>query len=160
MNIDYYVNITVGYKVTSKELKHFLSESTGRVEMQPRWDPKTGKPMAPERVDIPGEDVYRYKGAEYELLEDLVNDICKDVGASYDMSCSNYDDEPEFVIGPMIKRFGEKQETGPLTVGRGFLLSALNGKFLERARSIGAKLRLLDIRVADEPAVIPLVSIT
>lgn len=81
MGIDYSVNLGIGYIIDSEDLfAPFRVDIPEKSHMEDRFDPKTGKKIAPVKVvDEEACEEYEYKGKRYEDVYDLSHALAKDL---------------------------------------------------------------------------------
>lgn len=106
MSIDYSASLAIGYEVSQEQLDRFKVRTDPVWHMEARFNPKTGEKLPDERVeDEAAGHVYRFDGAEYDYVEDMVNDLCHKLNACYHSSMEYYGncDEQCFIIGPRLK---------------------------------------------------------
>ena len=113
MSIDYTISLAVGYIIPEDELTRVFGKTTPKKShLEDRFDPKTGKKLAP--VEVVDENSYTtivYKGEEIEdgesELADLIREDLDDIVAT---GCqvwphgSSMSGEMSYVFGPDLKK--------------------------------------------------------
>ena len=97
MGIDYCQSCMIGVVFTEEELKKVISKQ--EFEMQPRYDPKTGKQVSVEKVIIKDEQcIYSLMGEEREDLYLLAEDLAD----KFDLDCQPDYDEESICLGMFL----------------------------------------------------------
>lgn len=149
MSVDYDFRLVVGYRVTGKQLEErFGVNDPPKHRDEPRWDPKTGKPVEPERVVISwGKVALVYKDRVFETAQDLTEEIGMDVDSEIALDGCSMTDELDFIFGkPQLGLLDDGwDDGGHITIGPGFLLSSLDAQMMDRIKGIGEDLRELGL---------------
>ena len=109
MGTDYSASLAIGYEFEADDFKRFKATVDPEWRMEPRWDPKTGKKLPDERVELTtGGEVYRFDGNDYDFLEEMVEAIAEKVGACLDTNGEGYSDPDyqTYIIGLKLKNVG------------------------------------------------------
>lgn len=136
MGIDYTTSIAVGFDVSDDDLYetfgvHYPEQS----HMEDRWDPKTGKKLAPVKVIDRAEGrVLEFEGTEHQDALSLATAICEKIGCAMNYSKNFYggDETERYVFGPILKH----HEFGDYRGGERFSL-------------VAARIRLRDVIEAE-----------
>jgi hypothetical protein len=97
MSTDYSARLGIGFVFKTNDINDkFWEEVPEKSHMEDRFDPKTGKKMAPVKVvDQERGSVLKFHGKTYEDIDVLVSAIAKMARCSYDMF--GYEQEEGFV---------------------------------------------------------------
>lgn len=149
MSIDYSFGLMVGFRFSPGELDDVFGKKVPeKSHMEDRFDPKTGKKLAPEKVvDREAGLVYVFQGkeledGEYHVYEELANAIAGHVGCNYDIS--GCDGNDMVIFGPSIKYMEEGTDWGHIGTSGPLPLDAVV-KAAPKLKQIATKLKKLGL---------------
>jgi hypothetical protein len=120
MSIDYTIKLAVGYIIPEEELTRAFGKVTPpKTHMEDRFDPKSGKKLAPEEVvDHHGYTTITYKGKVVEDGENqLAEDIAKDLDCGLWLHGSSMSGEMSYVFGPNLEKLYKPYDSNELNEG-------------------------------------------
>lgn len=104
MSIDYGSELAFGFVFDLNDVDHVFGKDLERkVELEDRWDPRTGEKVDPEEVVLRKEGHYIvYKGEEYDLggseIWEMIEALAEDVGAEAHLDGSWISGEINFFV--------------------------------------------------------------
>jgi hypothetical protein len=114
MGTDYSSNIAFGFRILASKIeKIFAKVIPGKKHVEQRFDQKTGKRISDEVVvDQEEKTTYEFDGKEYEVVDELVDAICKKLGCSRSIiGIPGQGDDIDYVFGVKMDESSEI-ETG------------------------------------------------
>lgn len=118
MGIDYSVHLGIGYILDREDIiAPFRVEIPEKFHMEDRFDSKTGKKLAPEKVvDEEGGEEFEYKGTRYEMEYELFEAMAEDLECCID-NCGGYTDGETIRVTLDVETDDSGIDDGRFTVG-------------------------------------------
>lgn len=154
MGIDYSVNLGIGYILDREDIiAPFRVEVPEKFHMEDRFDPKTGKKLAPVKVvDEEGGEEFEYKGERHEDSYELFQAIGEDLGCNID-NCGGYTDGETIRVTLEIETDDSGVDDGMFTVGGAASFDDVTAKRAE-LKELKKRFKKLGIDLG-EPKVFP-----
>jgi len=124
MGIDYSASLGIGFVVSNDDLlKPFTVETEEKFHMEDRFDPKTGKKLAPVKViDEEGGETYEFEGERYEDTYELFDAMGKKLGCEIANQGGYSNGETLYVFVDGVEHTGEDDcDDGRFSVGTSVL---------------------------------------
>lgn len=118
MGIDYSVNLGIGYILDQEDIiAPFRVEVPEKFHMEDRFDPKTGKKIAPVKViDAEAGEEYEYKGERFEDTYELFERLGSELGCDIN-NCGGYSDGETIRVTLDVDTDESGIDDGRFTVG-------------------------------------------
>ncbi len=146
MGIDYECGTAIGFRFTHEELcKPFKQEVAEVSHLEDRFDPKTGKRIAPAVVvDVLGGESLFLDGEEFEHWQDLSQAVADKLDCRLWIDGDMNGDDPSFVFGLTPVREEAGEDFGPVSTGDHYSFADV-AKLGPRLKSLKKRLEALGL---------------
>jgi len=150
MGIDYSFSLDIGYKISGEDLPDSMFRITEqKSHMEDRFDPRSGKKIAPVRVidEEGGEETYILDGKEHEDTCELAEALAEKFGCDVDCERGYGGDDFSMSFTLRLERTGEDDNGwGNVAVGSSILFDvATSAKARAAMKKLGKDLKKLGI---------------